>query len=42
MVLLPEEHDVIVFYRVPENQLLMTSNVFEAKEYITLNDVKIE
>lgn len=38
----PEEHDIIVFYRVPENQLIMTSDVFGAKEYITLNDVKIE
>ena len=38
----PEEHDIIVYYRVPENQLLMTSDAFGAKEYVTLNDVKIE
>ena len=38
----PSEHDVIVFYRVPKNQLLMTSDAFGAKEYVTLNDVKIE
>ncbi len=38
----PEEHDIIVFYRIPENQLIMTSDAFGAKEYVTLTDVKIE
>ncbi len=38
----PEENDIIVYYRVPENQLIMTSDAFGAKEYVTLNDVKIE
>ena len=38
----PAENDIIVTYRIPENQLLMTSDAFGAKEYVTLNDVKIE
>ena len=38
----PAENDIIVTYRIPENQLLMTSDAFGAKEYITLNDIKIE
>lgn len=38
----PEENDTIVYYRIPENQLLMTSDAFGAKEYVTLSDVKIE
>lgn len=38
----PEENDIIVFYRVQENQLLMTSNAFGAKEYVTISDIKIE
>ncbi len=38
----PTENDVIVYYRVPENQLIMTSDAFGAKEYVTLNDVNIE
>lgn len=38
----PEEHDIITYYRIPENQLILTSNAFGAKEYVTLNDVKIE
>ena len=38
----PEEHDIIVFYRIPENQLIMTSDIFGTKEYVTLNDIRIE
>ena len=38
----PEENDVIVFYRIPENQLIITTAAFGTKEYVTLNDVKIE
>jgi len=38
----PEEHDIIVFYRIPENQLILTSDTFNAKEYVTLNNVVIE
>lgn len=38
----PEENDIIVFYRVPENQLLMTSDAFGVKEYVTLNNVIIK
>ena len=38
----PEEHDIIVFYRIPENQLIMTSDIFVTKEYVTLNDIRIE
>jgi len=38
----PTENDIIVYYRVPENQLIMTSDAFGAKEYVTLNDVNIE
>jgi len=38
----PEENDIIVFYRIPENQLILTSDAFGAREYVTLNDVKIE
>ncbi len=38
----PEENDIIVFYRIPENQLIMTSDAFDAKEYVTLNNVVIE
>lgn len=38
----PAENDVIVTYRISENQLLMTSDAFGAKEYVTLNYVKIE
>lgn len=38
----PGENDVIVDYRVPENQLIMTSDAFGAKEYVTLNNVIIE
>lgn len=38
----PEENDIIVYYKVPENQLIMTSDAFGAKEYVTLNDVIIE
>lgn len=38
----PSENDIIVTYRVPENQLLMTSDAFGAKEYVTLQDIKIE
>lgn len=38
----PEEHDTIVYYRIPENQLLLTSDVFGAKEYVTLNNINIE
>ena len=37
-----QENDIIVYYRVPENQLIMTSDAFGAKEYVTLNNVKIE
>ncbi len=38
----PAENDIIVFYRIPENQLIMTSDAFGAREYVTLNDVVIE
>lgn len=38
----PEENDIIVYYKVPENQLIMTSDAFNVKEYVTLNDVMIE
>lgn len=38
----PEEHDMIVYYRIPENQLIMTSDAFGSKEYVTLNNIKIE
>lgn len=38
----PAENDTIVYYRIPENLLIMTSDAFIAKEYVTLNDVKIE
>lgn len=37
-----EEGDVIVYYKVPENEVLMTSEFGGAKEYITITDVKIE
>ena len=38
----PEENDIIVYYRIPENQLILTSDTFNAKEYVTLNNVVIE
>ncbi len=38
----PEEHDIIVSYRIPENELIMTSDFGGAKEYVTIKDVKIE
>lgn len=38
----PAENDIIVYYQIPENQLIMTSDAFSAKEYVTLNDVKTE
>ncbi len=37
-----QENDIIVYYRVPENQLIMTSDAFGAKEYVTLNNIIIE
>lgn len=38
----PEEHDIIVSYKIPENELIMTSDFGGAKEYVTIKDVKIE
>ncbi len=38
----PKEHDIIVSYRIPENELIMTSDFGGAKEYVTIKDVKIE
>jgi len=38
----PEEHDIIVSYKIPENELMMTSDFGGAKEYVTIKDVKIE
>jgi len=38
----PEENDIIVYYRIPEDQLILTSDAFSAKEYVTLNNVVIE
>jgi hypothetical protein len=38
----PEEHDIIVFYKIPENELIMTSEFGGVKEYVTIKDVKIE
>jgi hypothetical protein len=38
----PEEHDIIVTYKIPENELIMTSDFGGAKEYVTIKDVKIE
>jgi hypothetical protein len=38
----PEEHDIIVSYRIPENELIMTSDFGGAKEYVTIKDVHIQ
>lgn len=38
----PEENDVMVYYKVPENEVLMTSEFGGAKEYVTIVDVKIK
>ena len=37
----PEEHDIIVSYRIPENELIMTSDFGGAKEFVTIKDVYI-
>jgi len=38
----PEEHDIIVSYKIPENELIMTSDFGGAKEYVTIKDVYIK
>jgi hypothetical protein len=38
----PEENDIIVSYKIPENELIMTSDFGGAKEYVTIKDVHIE
>jgi hypothetical protein len=38
----PEEHDIIVSYRIPENELIMTSDFGGIKEFVTIKDVYIQ
>lgn len=38
----PEEHDIIISYRIPENELIMTSDFGGVKEYVTIKDVYIQ
>ncbi len=37
-----EEGDIIVDYKLPENDIVMTSDFGGAKEYVTINDIKIK
>jgi len=36
-----QENDIIVDYRLPENDIVVTSEFGGAKEYVTINDIKI-
>lgn len=38
----PEEHDVIVYYNIPEDKVVLTSDFGGAKEYVSIENIKIK